>query len=293
MTTKEEKPTEGQNAPEVTTDVATVEATPVEDGKDVKESPADTEPKVIGLRERILMRGKKLYPEEVGDDVDDESYEKLASRILDDMDSKEGRLNTLLESNKKLFDIFNEDPEVFDVFELLKNGTPLPIALRKVYGEEVLSADENDEAYKKYLEEKALSKKAKADLEANAGDAEKSRLEFYKEADMSEEEIKSFEEAEEAMYEAMALGKLNKDYFKKIHKALTYEDDVKSSYEQGRVDAKNTKIEAKLKQQLGDGLPDTSSAGRAIASRKEEDSVHPTVALFKGIADKAKESKWQ
>ena len=49
-----------------------------------------------------------------GDDVDDESYEKLASRILDDMDSKEGRLNTLLESNKKLFDIFNEDPEVLD-----------------------------------------------------------------------------------------------------------------------------------------------------------------------------------
>lgn len=302
MAEVEEKEKEGlQETPPVTPEVKETKSETVPEvvpnSEEVSPSPSDSpkekeEPKVVGFRERIIARGKKLYPEDITEDeLDDEKYGGLVSRLLDDADGNDERIRILSEGNKKLFDIFSKDPDVFTVFQLLKDGVPLPIALRKVYKEDYLTMDENDDNYKKYMEEVRLKRESDDKLASNLSVSDSERKLYYEEAGMSEEEIKQFETAENELYKSMAEGRLDKGYFKRIHNALTHDNDVDSSYEQGGVDERNKKIKAIMKKEVGDGLPSSVNTGGKIPD-KEDVKEPEELSFFKNMAEKSNQSKW-
>lgn len=291
MSEKEEKTIESGAEPIEVTDVEVHgEAEPT----DKSEGGGGDKP--LDYKMRFLKRGRKRFQGEYGNDdeeLDDNRFAEMMNRLADDDDDRDGRYDKLVDGNKKLFDIFQRDPDSFAVFELLKNNVPLPIALRKVYKDDAyLTMDEDSDDYKRYKDEKESERKKKEEFEKNTSEFENSRAEFYKEAEMTDDEIKSFEDAERAFYEGMAAGKFDKEYFKRINKALNYDKDVKDSYAQGNADGKNSKIKEYVKRTVGDGLPDPDGVGGGL-NKGDDEPLDPRIAMFRGIANKSNETKWK
>lgn len=248
--------------------------------------------KPIDYKMRFTKRGRDRWVGEYDDDLDDDRFSEMMNRIADYDDERDEKFNRLVEGNRKLYDIFAKDPETFQVFEKLKDGVPLPIALREVYkDEDYLTMDEDSDAYKRFKAERDEESRRKEERDRNLAEFENSRSDFYKEAGMSDDDISKFEEAEQAFYEGMLNGKFDKDYFKRIDRALHYDDDVKAGYEQGKADGKNEKIHEYVRRTVGDGLPDPDGAGGGLNEKRKEE-LSPAAAMFRDIADKAKESKW-
>lgn len=292
-----QQPIPDSKAP-VDTEITRVEVIGTGDGdeepnKRGKLTGGDGGDKPLDYKMRFLQRGRTHFKGEFDDDdIDDERFAAMMNRLADLDDERDEKYDRLLDGNRKLYRIFEQDPDTFAVFELLRDGVPLPIALRKVYkNDDYLSMDEDSEAYKNYMKEKEDSRLADEEFKKNFDESSAARKAYYEEAGMSEDDVKKFEEAEEAFYSGMASGKFDKDYFKRIDKALHYDDDVNNSYEQGKADGKNTKIKEYVKRTVGDGLPDPDGVGGGL--KKDEKPSDPRIAMFRSIADRAQETKWK
>lgn len=255
----------------------------------LEETPTEKKP-----RELFYERVRTNFPEGKYDEDEDE-YFRNAMQMFDDSDNA---MNVVRENNEKLFKRLESDPSAAAALAEFIDGTPLPVALRRYFTDEELSAQEGDdyfESYKKAGEERDAHKKEVNDyiekIKANSTESEKNFKEYAEENGLTPEESEKMWEFYQNLMNEMSSGMISKDFLSLMHKGKHYNQDVEDANEAGKAAGRNEKIVEKLSKPKGDGLPEPTG-GKAGVEPKEKRPLSPEVEMFKHIAEKASNSRW-
>lgn len=254
-----------------------------------EETPTEKKP-----RELFYERVRTNFPEGKYDEDEDE-YFRNAMQMFDDSDNA---MNVVRENNEKLFKRLESDPSAAAALAEFIDGTPLPVALRRYFTDEELSAQEGDdyfESYKKAGEERDAHKKEVNDyiekIKANSTESEKNFKEYAEENGLTPEESDKMWEYYQNLMNEMSSGMISKDFLSLMHKGKHYNQDVEDANEAGKAAGRNEKIVEKLSKPKGDGLPEpTGGKTREYESKRE---LSKEAEIFKRIADSANNSKWK
>lgn len=255
-----------------------------------QEAAAEEAPKK-GNKELFYESIRTNFPDvEFGDD-DDENYGKVNEVF--------GRMKKENEENKTKAGRFqaalDEDPAAAAAFMSFMEGTPLPTALRKYYDDEELTMKEEDEGYadykKAYDERRAESKAAKERAEAfekNKSMSDEALREYVKENGLDDEGAEKLTEDIMKFMEALGRGEITKEMWGKLDKASRYEKDMEDARTAGEIAGRNEKIERKMRDLSGDGLPETGGNTTEKAEEEKEEN------FMKKIGDRVRaNSKWE
>lgn len=245
-------------------------------------------------RELFYERIRTNFPEGKYDEDEDEYY-RNAMQMFDDNDNA---MNVVRDNNEKLFKRLESDPSAAAALAEFIDGAPLPVALRRYFTDEELSAQEGDdyfESYKKAGEERDAHKKEVNDyiekIKANSTESEKNFKEYAEENGLTPEESDKMWEYYQNLMNEMSTGMISKDFLSLMHKGRNYNQDVEDANEAGKAAGRNEKIVEKLSKPKGDGLPEPTG-GKAGVEPKEKRQIDEGVQMFRNIATRASKSKW-
>lgn len=191
-----------------------------------------------------------------------EDYEATNSKLA------EAELN-----NKKVYELIESNPALADVIITMSEGVPFEIALARNVDLEALMPKDGEQNFdtiqqefegrKKRLEE---SRKRIETVESNREKSSQTAQEFYASKQMSDTEVKEFMDFVDNLFDGIFNGDISSKTLEKLYQAYKYEEDVQGALEQGEVNGRNAKIEAKRETiSTTDGLPEP---GAAIATQE-------------------------
>lgn len=204
-------------------------------------------------REKAMERLKGRYPDKQFDDD-----EMAWGQVNDDYD----RYDKMADNEKKLSDMFGNDPRSARFITEWKNGGDPVVELVKMYGEDITDAvndpdklEEIAAANKEFVErvskEKKLEEEYQQNLEASINDMNS----------VQEEDGLSDEQMDAAMSWLIGVigdgvrGKFAPETIRMAVKAQNYDADMADAAHEGEVRGRNTKIDEKLrKASEGDGV---------------------------------------
>ena len=179
-------------------------------------------------------------------------------------------------SNKEIFEVLNDNPDVADYLKALIRGVN-PVTAHKVYLSEELppeAAEREDPDYKEELSKKNAAKiqsaKALEEFKANHEKSRKLAEEFVTESKLNPAEFEKELNKFDSQIAELKKGIITKDLLSTVLKASKYEKDLKEAEEKGYLRGKNEKIILKKNSNKNtDGMPGlTSSAGKERESSK-------------------------
>lgn len=254
----------------------------------LEETPTEKKP-----RELFYERVRTNFPEGKYDEDEDE-YFRNAMQMFDDSDNA---MNVVRENNEKLFKRLESDPSAAAALAEFIDGTPLPVALRRYFTDEELSAQEGDdyfESYKKAGEERDAHKKEVNDyiekIKTNSAESEKNFKEYAEENGLTPEESDKMWEFYQNLMNEMSTGMISKDFLSLMHKGRNYNQDVEDANEAGKAAGRNEKIVEKLSKPKGDGLPEPTG-GKAGVEPKEKE-MDPRLKFMQDLASRSTQSRW-
>jgi hypothetical protein len=172
-------------------------------------------------------------------------------------------------SNKVIYDVFNEMPEVSDFMRAVINGVD-PVIAAGIYISETLAPEEGEknskeyqEARKKKQEQKAENEKTLAEFQENHKSSIKLAEQFVAESKVDKAEFEGYLTDFDKEISALKTGKINKSLLELVLKARTFDAKVKEAEDRGYLRGKNEKIvQKKNTNNNTDGMPGiTASVG--------------------------------
>lgn len=207
---------------------------------------------VMTSRDRLKDRYSKKYPER------DFSAEDAASAIDDEviaeLEAFDAELEGYKSNDKKIKDLFNQDPRSgrFLVSWAAGGGNPIQYLL-DIFGPELTEALESEEgrakiveSTNKWLEKKATEEAGVAERMANYEQSVNELAAFAEEKGLSDEQaVEVFEKVNQIGFDALE-GKYTRESYEMAYNAMNYATDVESARKEGEVAGRNAKIEEKL-----------------------------------------------
>ena len=248
-----------------------IEATePTETIEEIEEEVVEETPAPIS-RSRSFMMAK--YPDKTYENEDD--YE---NDLADYLETTESDLNAYRESDEQLSELLEMNPELALMVRDMKEGVPFMVALARNVDLEDLAPIEGEvdfEEYSKALTQRKEDNKAKkakeSELAANAEASGKEMMEYLESLGWSVEKRAEFDSWLDALLQNFSNNKIGKKEMDIFLNAYDYAEDVARAKENGRVEGRNQKIEAKRKAaEQVDNLPEAGNATKveAVAPKK-------------------------
>lgn len=258
------------------------------------EAPAQEEVTVErGPKELFYERVRTNFPEGKYDEDEDE-YFRNAMQMLDDNDNA---LNMVRDNNDKLFKRLESDPAAAAALAEFIEGTPLPVALRRYFTDEELSAQEGDdyfESYKKAGEERDSYRKEINDfiekIKTNSAESEKNFKEYVEENGLTPEQAEDMWNYYQNLANEMSTGMISKDFLSLMHKGRNYNQDVEDANKAGKTAGRNEKIVEKLEKPKGDGLPEPTGGKQGVEPKEKQ--VDPRLKFMQDLASRTNQSRW-
>jgi len=266
----ENEETDEANTEQTVENSETEEEIPVENEEKSTEEVKTEEPKPV-ISEDITALLKEIDPEaEVTDQKG--ALEIIKERYVELKETTEA----YEKSNKEIFEVLNDNPDVADYLKALIRGVN-PVVAHKVYLSEELppeAAEKEDPDYKAELVKKNAAKinsaKALEEFKANHEKSRKVAEEFVAESKVNSAEFEKELNKFDSQLAELNKGVITKDLLSYVLKASRYDKAVKEAEEKGYLRGKNEKIILKKKSNENtDGMPGlTSSTGKERESSK-------------------------
>lgn len=234
-------------------------------------SPVDERPNRTAFSKRFSKRHS---------DIDFEDKEARYGAMNEDADA----LSRYEESGKALSDIFDKHKWfAAAIMEMEKNPDMNPVEVMAKFGVDIQAAlQDPDEAKKvaelitKHQEDVASQEKHEQEVMDNMRKSIKSLNKLYPDeaSDMWKQLFDIMGDAEN--------GIVSEDTWKLLHQANGYDSDIASAREEAAMQARNEKIQNKVRSSKTEGMPPTlgsSGAGNAPSEPKRE----PKSGFFEGI----------
>jgi hypothetical protein len=230
------------------------------------------------LKGRARMRQllSETYPEKQYADDSEEDMDDFLARY-DELNGKHGKLKEL---SDRIAEAIRSNPKVAMMFQdIIEKRNPMKSVV-SAYGKDVLEMDpeseefgeivaSQDEHARMQAEEAERSAQKDAEFQQNLAGSEAAFQAFAQEKGMDEKAFGDFFNAFYGMFAAPVFeGVYTKDLLDAAYRALNYEQDVQDAGKAGEVKARNAKIVAMKKEQVGDGLPGLQGSPAAEAKEK-------------------------
>lgn len=235
---------------------------------------ADMPPQPIDRRGALKKRLAERYP-----DKDFEDDDTFMGQLADDYDSNEQRIKEYEDRERRMSDLFTEDPRSARMLIAWSEGQDPLVSLMQEYGDDIREAlddpermEQMAEANRVYLERVAKSKALEDEYEKNIQESLGLISNLQEKGGVPEEEMDKAVELLTNIVRDGIVGKFSEDSLQMALKALGHDTDVEEARLEGEVKGRNAKIEEKLRaKSKGDGLP--RLAGSAPAPTKKGNSL--------------------
>ena len=263
-------------------DKAKVEALP---DKVVKPETTDTDSKTpkkttkgeYSEAKKSSMTAMKGYYGDKVEITDDNYHTKMEGMVAADYGPTKEKIGKYDAANKRLMAMMEEHPEFAGIAADLNAGAKLPQILNKYFdlksiidskgGDEGMYEENNKTRMANYDKNQAYRKK----LDDNEAKSLKVIKAFHKEMKLEGEGADKFAKWVAEMIDLANSGDITKEFLTKMYYAMNYQSDVATAEEKGKISAKNTKIEEKMKSEeeiksSGDGTPNLESSNDKVES---------------------------
>ncbi|MDR1153535.1 MAG: hypothetical protein LBL04_02395 [Bacteroidales bacterium] len=246
------------------------------------ENQENKEKEALKGRARMRQLLSEVHPEkQYADDSEEDMDDFLAQ--YDELSGKHGKLK---ESSERIAEAIRSNPKVAMMFQdIIEKRNPLK-SIVGTYGKSVLEMDPESEEFGEIVaaedeharmqaEEAERSAQKDAEFQQNLADSEAAFQAFAQEKGMDEKGFGDFFNAFYGMFAAPVFeGVYTKDLLDAAYRALNYDQDVQDAEKAGEVKAKNAKIVAMKKEQVGDGLPGLQGSSD-LKEKKTAASIFP------------------
>lgn len=215
-------------------------------------------------RDLVSDRLKSRYPNEEWPDD-----EALFGRINDDYDAYENELSGYKEHEKKLSEMFNNDPRsAAFLVSWRDNGNPVSELIR-TYGKDFLSyaADHPDEmadAEKEYMDKVSKEKEYEEEYNKNLDESLEMLEGLQAERGLDDDAVNNAVDALIQIAHDVIMGKFTSEAVDMMLKASGYDNAVASAAHEGEVRGKNAQEQSRMRlRKKGDGVPALTGGGGA------------------------------
>lgn len=207
---------------------------------------------VMSSRDKLKERYAKKYPEK--DFNTEESANLVDDEVLAELEAFDAELEGYKSNDKKIKDLFNQDPRSgrFLVSWAAGGGNPIQYLL-DIFGPELTEALESEEgrakiveSTNKWLEKKAANEEGEAQRMANYEQSVNDLAAFAQEKGISDEQaVEVFEKVNQIAFDVID-GKYTREAYEMAYNAMNYSADVESARKEGEVAGRNAKIQERL-----------------------------------------------
>jgi hypothetical protein len=233
-------------------------------------------------------RYKKSNPD-AGEDVSDEDLFEYANGSHSDMENKYNELNG---ANGRLAELVSSDPRLGTALSMIagEDKKSLPYAVGKVFGKDWMDGDleEFEAGYQENLKQLAESQKLQSEAQNNVEKSIQEIDKYISDNKLSEEDATELNQNIITFAKNLLMGIVPPELIQLIHKGQNYDQDVKDAIDTGAVEAKNERIEPKMKSITETDVVDM---GSSTASGKKNGSKPVFKPQPDSVYDNLKEVK--
>lgn len=225
-------------------------------------------------RDAAVERLKSRYPDKKFEDD-----EEIFGAIGDDYDNYDKELDGYRDREKRLTDLFAQNPQSAQFLTDWAKGEDPVLSLIRNHGLEISEAindperqEQIAEANKEFVERVAKNKQLEEEYNANLSESLSLLERLQKERGLSDDEIDKAMDLLLQIINEGILGKFTMGTIDMALKALNHDSDVAVASEEAEIRGRNAKIEEKLRRsQTGDGMPVIGGRnGSSEAPRKQK-----------------------
>lgn len=223
---------------------------------------APTPQELTGFRVRLRERYPDVQPS------DETAWEEISNRYMDDTEKE---LAVYKEAEGRLTELCQVYPEFGEmIYNMIANKMPLRAAVAKVFSEEdLIPQDDDDEAYQKAWGEKTEKLKKQAaqtqELEDNEARSIETIDRFCAEKGLTDEQKEQLTDVINNHFTELLYKRISPEMLEGFLKQMSYDTAVEEAEKAGILRGRNEKIEARrIKERIGmagDGLPGTGGGG--------------------------------
>lgn len=229
-------------------------------------------------RELFFDKLKERYPD-LGED-EDEIYNKFSA----DYDNDSSRLKASDEEGKKLLDLFDSDPRIAELMQVLRSGENPMIHLLENFGDDFKTALDDPEnakafaeAHQKYLDKVSNDKSIKKRCADNTVITLSVLQSLQEEQNLTDEQIEDLLKVASDISVALLEGTITKETFLMVSKALNYDNAVAEASEIAEIKGRNSKIDL-VKKQKDERLPTSLSSSAGGTPQNPNKTNNPFMA---------------
>lgn len=257
--------------------------------------PKDDNQTKLSRRDSFRKKFSARHP-----DVNMDDEEAYYGALEDEYNSNNEELSKHRETNKKLNEMFLENPNAaFFMTDLLDGKEQIGISLMRRFGQTFKDAiddpsEENVKAFADALDENASKIKEndrlQAEFEKNADASEAIIEEWAKSKDMTPDQVDAIREFINTQFGNLLVGIITPEMLDFASKGLSYDKDVAAAEETGAAMGRNEKIKERMKKGKGDGMP--MITGNASKRKENPDNGFLASATMEDPWEKAKRMKY-
>ena len=217
-------------------------------------------------RERALQSLKNKYPDR--EFADDEDITDPLTEYMEELEDYKTRNS---ETNQKLIEVLDAEPELVEVIKDLIAGATLREALARHIDPQDLQPAEGEPDYEGWtknrnerLSKMEERKRKEEELQANIDQSIAQAEAFATKKGMTPEETDAFLAKVDEVLIPILDGRIDETFLDNMYKALNYEEDLTNARELGKASVMNQKVIAQKEVTKGDGLPNISASGDEV-----------------------------
>lgn len=212
-------------------------------------------------------------------DIDMDDEEAYYGALGDEYNAREEELNKHRDNNRKLNEMFMQNPNAaYFMNDLLDGKEQMGVALMRQFGETFKDAvddptEENVKAFADALDEHAAKIKEndrlQAEFEKNADESETAIEDWAAAHNATPEQINAVRDFITAQFANLIVGRISPELLDFAYKGLHYDTDVAAAEESGAAQGRNERIQEKLRKGRGDGVPNIQGGAKAKGTVKD------------------------
>lgn len=223
-----------------------------------------------------LDRLRSKYPDKKFEDD-----EEIFGAIGDDYDNYDKEIGGYKEREKRLTDLFSENPQSAQFLTDWAKGEDPIVSLIRTHGLEISEAindparqEKIAEANKEFVERVARNKKLEDEYNANLAESLSLLERMQQERGLSDDDINKAMDFLFKIINEGILGKFTADSIEMALKALNHDNDVAEAGAEAEVRGRNAKIEEKLRRpKATDGMPVMGGQNSTPSTPRKKESI--------------------
>lgn len=229
---------------------------------------------------------KAKYP-----DVSDENLEEYTTKYITDLQGQVEELTEYQEKNReingKLVEVLDSSDELGNIIKDMDKGASFIEALTLNVNLDDIKPTKGTPEYKKWEEAKSKraerveqARKSQEEFETNRNESISTLRTFFEENKIEQKDAEKFTGKVDEIIGNINKGKWDAETLTFFWNALNAEQKIKEAEQVGKLKAKNEKIQAKKKENKGDGIPKLSTSSKIKKPEKKSSPVDNIVDSF-------------